>query len=203
MTIQHSDLFPLGYPLISRTVFTTPGGVVIPVPLGATWIRAAAGGCGGFQDTVADQFGGGGAFALAQEACAYGATFIGQVGDSQYARPSANTTLGDSWIRRPDTSILTYADRGRPDGTPGQVANCTGSVKRAGSAPTSGQGGASGGDDVDPYPLGFGGRGASVQVAAWFGGGGGNTSSSSFPSPLIPAADGRLVVEFYLVNPGY
>lgn len=202
MTILHSDLFPLGYPLIARYVYTTPGGITVPVPLGSTWLRAGAGGAGGFQDS-ANGWGGGAAYAFAGEACAYGSTYTGQVGDSQFSRPAANTNLGDSWVRRPDASILTYADRGRPDGTPGATANCTGSTKRAGSAPTASQGGASAGDDADPFPLGFGGRGASDTVAAWYGGGGGYSSSGAYYFPQFPAGDGRLVLEFYRYNPGY
>ncbi|HKT53686.1 MAG TPA: hypothetical protein VJP88_04500, partial [Caulobacteraceae bacterium] len=162
MTILHSTLFPLGYPLIARYVFTTPGAfsVTAPAPpdfaFGATYIRAGVSAAGGFRDNAAG-WGGGAAFAFAGEACTPGAVYTGQVGDSQHSRPEADDALGDGWLKRPDSSLLVYGDRGRWNGNPGLAANCTGTIKRDGSAATANAGGASAGDDADPYPLGFGG----------------------------------------------
>lgn len=199
--IKHDVLFPLGYPLIDRVYFNEPGTFNVTAPALTSWVRSAVSGAGGFKDDV-DGWGGGAAFAFASEDCDPGAAFQVQVGDSQFTRPTANTGQGDSWIKRGDSSILVQADRGRPDGSPGLLANCVGLIKRSGSAATASAGGASAGDDADPYPLGFGGVGASITNAPWYGGGGGRVSGP-FTYPLFAAADGRACLEFYAVNPGY
>lgn len=197
--ILHPDLFPLGYPLLRRAWFLEPGLFDVVAPLGTTWIRASASPAGGFKDDV-NGWGGGGAFAFDEEACAELASFSVQVGDSQFCRPAANTEAGDSWVKRAGGTVLVSADRGRPDGTPGLADNCVGSVVRSGQAAAINQGGASAGDDGDALPLGFGGRGASATVAAWYGGGGGRVSGS-FKWPMKPAGDGRVCLEFFRRNP--
>lgn len=201
MSILDSVAFPTGYPLIERHYFDTPGAIAITAPPKTGYVRAGAQASGGFKDN-ADGWGGGASFAFSAEACAAGATFTGWVGDSQFCRSSQNTTSGDSWIRRANSSLLVYADRGRPDGSPGLLANCTGTIKRSGSAAASDAGGASAGDDADQYPLGFGGQGASQTFAPWYGGGGGRQTYGSLVW-LHPPGDGRLCVEFYSRNAGY
>lgn len=196
--IQHDVVFPLGWPLIKVVYFDEPGTYTVTAPAGTAWLRVGSGGAGGFKDD-ADGWGGGAAFAYSEEACLPGAAFTVQVGDSQFARPSANTVAGDSWIKRADASVLVYADRGRPDGSPGLAANCTGVTKLDGSSATSDAGGASAGDDSDPNPMGFGGRGASLTNAPWFGGGGGRFTGP-YLYPLFPPADGRICLEFYSAN---
>lgn len=198
--IIHSVVFPLGYPLLAVFVFETVGPFSFTVPAGAVYLRAGVSGCGGFQDTV-DGWGGGAAFAFGEEACTAGAPYTGQVGDSQHARPSADDVLGDSWIKRPDSSLLVYAERGHPNGQPGLAANSTGSTVRSGSAATLNAGGASAGDDQDPFPMGFGGPGASLTNAPWFGAGGGHFTGP-YLYPLFAPGDGRAVVEFYSLPPG-
>ncbi len=201
MSIPHSTLFPRGYPLLQRLYFDVPGGPYsATAPAKALWVRASAGGCGGFKDD-ANGWGGGGAFAFDAELCAAGDAFTVQVGDTAFSRPSADTVAGDSWVKRPGGSVLVYADRGRHGGAGGLVANCTGSIKRAGVASTPLHGGASAGDDADDHARGFGGRGASTSLAAYYGGGGGFDNGRSLP--LVAAADGRVCVEFYSRNPGY
>lgn len=201
MAILHSELFPIGYPLVSRQFFQLPAGpLAIVAPARAIWIRASANGSGGFRDG-SPGFGGGAAFAFDAETCAPGDAFTVQVGNPEFARTAANTGLGDSWVKRANASLLVSADRGRPDGTAGQAANCTGSVTRNGSAGSSVLGGASAGDLLDDFPLGFGGRGASATQAAYYGGGGGYNAAGSFP--LVAAGCGMVCVEFFLRNPGY
>lgn len=199
MSILHSDLFPVGYPLLFRRHFSTPGAFSIAAPEGAVWIRVSSSGAGGFKDD-APGWGGGGAFAFDAESSVSG-TYTVQVGDADHARTAQNDALGDGWVKRPDTSVLVYADRGRPNGSGGLIANCTGSIKRAGTASTSTHGGASAGDDADLYPLGFGGRGASSSVSAFYGGGGGFDLGHDVPT--FPANDGLVCVEFFSANPGY
>lgn len=204
MSVLHTDLFPLGFPLLQRIYFSliTAAPVAIAAPYDAAYIRAMASGAGGFKDD-APGWGGGAAWAFTGETCAGGDVFTVQVGDSQHARVAANDALGDSWVKRPNGTALVYADRGRPNGTGGLVANSTGSVLRAGSAATGSAGGASAGDDSDPFPLGFGGRGATETLSAWYGGGGGRIANDGAHKFLtFPPADGLLCVEFYLFNPG-
>jgi hypothetical protein len=199
--IRHDVLFPLGYPLISRIYFSDPGVWAAEAPPLTAWVRAAASGAGGFKDD-ADGWGGGAAFAFSSESCAPGADFQIQVGDTQHSRPAANDALGNTWVKRADSSILVLADRGRPDGSPGLGANSTGLITRSGGAAGPSSGGASAGDDSDPFPLGFGGVGASITNAPWYGGGGGRVSGA-FTYPQFAAADGRACLEFYAVDPGY
>lgn len=199
-SILHSDLFPIGYPLIQRLYLSEPGtAMTVIAPPGTAWVRVSVSPAGGFKDD-ADGWGGGGAFAFAQEVCAPAAVFHVQVGDTQHARPAANDALGDSWVKRADNTTLVYADRGRPDGSPGLAANSTGSIVRDGSAATSSHGGASAGDDIDPWALGFGGQGANTTRAAWYGAGGGHVSGF-FLYPTFPAGDGRVCLEFYQYDP--
>jgi hypothetical protein len=202
VTIRHSVLFPSGYPLLKRIVLILPTltPVTIVTPPNTAWVRAAVGGAGGFKDNAAG-WGGGAAYAFTEEASSVASspTFTIQVGDSQFCRPSANTIAGDSWVKRSNGTALVYADRGRPDGTPGMVANSTGAIMRGGTAAASTHGGASGGDAGDTFDLGFGGRGASSSVSAYYGGGGGFELGHDFPT--FPAADGRAVLEFYSRNP--
>lgn len=200
--VDWSDRHPTSYSLIQRFYFDVPGAVAaITVPARSSWMRVAASGAGGFR-TATVGWGGGAAYAFDAEACTPGDVYTGQVGDSQFAKSTADTVAGDSWIKRPGGSVLVYADRGRPDGTPGSSANCTGSIKRSGSAPTSDAGGVSAGDDADPYPLGFGGPGASRFLAPFYGAGGGRQVYDGV-TWYNPPGDGRLCVEFYLFNPGY
>ena len=199
MPILHPDLFPLGYPLIRRVWFQEPGEYSVQAPADTTWVRASASAAGGFKDDVAG-WGGGAAFAFDEEACAELATFTVQVGDSQFCRPSADTVAGDSWVKRAGGSILVYADRGRPDGSPGLADNSTGSIARSGSSAGMTQGGMAAGDDQDDFPLGFGGRGASTTAPAWYGGGGGRVAGP-YRWPLKPPGDGRVCLEFFRRNP--
>lgn len=202
MTVNFSDLFPLGYPLIQRTYFRTPGATgLIVAPPKTLFVRAAAAGAGGYKDD-ADGWGYGAAYAFRSEACAAGAQFTYQVGDSQFCRVAQNTVAGDTWIKRQDTSSLVYADRGKPTQA-GLVGNSAGAVRRAGSAPTGTDGGASAGDDADPYPLGFGGRGASRTLAPWYGGGGGRQTYPIIGAWFHPPGDGMACIEFWALNPGY
>jgi hypothetical protein len=197
MTVTHSVVFPRGYPLILRKWFTAFGAFSITAPPQATWVRVSLSPAGGFKDD-APGWGGGGAFAFNAETSVAG-TYTGQVGDSDHARTAQNDGLGDSWLKRPDGTLLGYADRGRPDGTPGLAANCTGYITRGGAAATASQGGASAGDDADPLALGFGGAGASSALAAYYGAGGGYELGHDFPT--FPAGDGAVCVEFFSVNP--
>lgn len=199
MSVLHSSLFSTGYPLIQR-VWVPVGALLVMAPAGSAWVRASAGGAGGFKDDAAG-WGGGGAFAFAAEPCLAGDSFHCQTGDTQFTRTSSNTVSGDTWVKRGDLSVLVYADRGRPNGTAGASANCTGAITRSGVAGGTTQGGSSAGDDADTYPLGFGGRGASSALAAFYGGGGGYEAGHDFPT--FPAGSGRLCLEFYSSNPGY
>lgn len=197
-----SSIFPKGYALLDRQYFYEPGVYSAVAPAGTAYVRAAADGAGGFKDTGGDGWGGGSAYAFDQEACAPGATFSIQVGDTAFSRPSADTVAGDSYVKRADTSSLVYADRGRHSGSKGLAANSVGSVKHSGSDATANQGGASAGDDGDTRPMGLGGRGASVNVSAMPGGGGGRGVFGGATS-VVPAGDGVVALEFYARNPGY
>lgn len=199
--LNHSDVFPTGYPLRLRRFFTTPGTFSINITsvTAATWLRVSMNAAGGFKDD-APGWGGAAAFAFDHELAVAG-VYTGQVGDSDHARTAQNDVLGDSWVKRPDTSIFVYADRGRPGGAGGLVANCTGSIKRAGGAAASNHGGASAGDDADDMALGFGGQGASASQAAYWGGGGGYEAGHDFPT--FPAGDGAVCFELFTFNPGY
>ena len=203
-----SDLHPTDFPLIQRVWLDRPGSYNLVAPTGTAFVRAAAAGCGGFKDD-ADGWGGGAAFAFNKEAAAAGATFTAQVGDPEFSRPSANTTAGDSWVKRSNATNLVYADRGRPDGSAGLAANSTGLTTRSGSAATGSAGGAGAGDAGDTAAMGFGGRGANPgtseanldALAAWYGGGGGRRSARQVP--IIPAGCGLVCVEFYTQDPRY
>jgi hypothetical protein len=198
--ILHSDLFPIGYPLVQRLYFSEPvTAAAVIAPDGSAWVRTSASGAGGFKDN-ADGWGGGAAFAFAEEACLPGNTFSVQLGDTQHSRPATDDNLGDSWVKRGDSSIMVYADRGRHGGSPGLASRSTGSITRDGTAGTSGQGGASAGDDIDPWSLGFGGQGANPTRPAWYGAGGGHVTGF-YLYPTFPAGDGLVCLEFYQYNP--
>jgi len=199
-----SNIFPRGYPLLQRAYVREPGAVgSIVAPAGAVWVRAGAAGAGGYM-TSAPGWGGGAAFAYQSEACAPGDAFAYQNGDSQHATSSQEDGLADSWVKRPNSTFLVYAQRGRPDGGGGSAGACTGSVKRSGSAATSTQGGVAAGDDDLPAPMGFGGRGGTTTMPPWYGGGGGRVL---YPTQGVtwyhPPGDGMLCIEFYRTNPGF
>lgn len=199
--MDHSVVFPAGYPLTFRRFFILPGvfSLTLSSVTASTWMRASAVGAGGFKDD-APGWGGGAAFAFDHEVAVVG-TYMGQVGDADHARTAQNDALGDSWVKRPDGSTFVYSDRGRPGGAGGLVANCTGSIKRAGTASSGTHGGASAGDDADDMALGFGGQGASSNAAAYWGGGGGFEAGHDFST--FPAADGAICIELFTLNPGY
>lgn len=191
-----SEIFPLVFPLVGRRYVDGPAtNVAVTAPAGAKFVRAGVVGAGGYRTAGgagSNIWGGGGAYAFDAEACEPGDIFTVQAGNS-----FNDTTLGDSWVKRPGGSILVYADRGRPNGTGGLIANSTGTVVRAGSAGTSSGGGRSGSDDGDPFPMGLGGKGADRSYAAFWGGGG---RGVDWP---YNAGDGRACLEFYSINPGF
>jgi len=202
MAVIWTEVFPLGYPLLGRVFLDAPGGpVAVQAPSGAVFVRAAVSGAGGFPDDVL-RWGGGAAYAFRAEACAPGDVFTAQIGDSQFSRPTADTVAGDSWVKRPNSTVLVYADRGRHSGTRGLAVNSQGAIRRDGTDATADAGGPSAGDDADIYPLGFGGKGADIALAPYFGGGGGRSTYPGF-AWNYPAGDGRVCLEFYRINPGY
>lgn len=200
-----SDLYA-SKELISRAFYGTPGTQTITAPDKAAFIRASMVGAGGW---ASGGFGGGAAFARVKTACAPGDQFVLQVGDVAHSL-GAGDAAGNSQLKTtPGNVVLVKAERGKGTG-PGLAVNSTGNVKRDGSAAPGGNvGGAAAGDDADPFPLGFGGRGAQSLLGPVPGGGGAQNyveyAGSGGYQVLWTAVPGggRACVEFFTQDPGY
>lgn len=190
--------------LISRTFYGVPGTQTITAPAKAAYIRVSGVGAGG---SKTNGFGYGAAFARTKTTCAPGDQYSVQVGDIAHSL-DAGDAAGDSKVTKVSGSVVIMkAERGKGTAA-GSSANCTGDVKRSGSAPSGNTGGAAAGDDADPFPLGFGGRGGAALLGPMPGGGGAKNyaeySSGAYTFPwTIPAGGGRLCVEFFDQDPGY
>ena len=207
--------------LLSQKWYGAPGVQVITAPAGAAYIRASAVGAGGWDTghTGAPGVDGGSpgwgaAFARVKAACTPGEQFSLQVGDVLHTM-GAGTTAGDTTLTRvTGGAVILKAERGKATAA-GLAANSIGDTKRSGSAPsgagTAAIGGASGGDDADTFPLGFGGRGGQRFLSAARGGGGINDMLvyHAFPGGLdyvlylkILPGNGLMCVQFFNQNPG-
>lgn len=195
-----SDLFP-GKSLITRTFYNWQAGAyTITAPAKTTIIRASLIG-GGAQHASA-------AFARVKTTAAAAELFtlsVGGVGE--------NTVL----TRNTGSVIICRAD-GAEVGVAGTVAASIGDTKRAGSAVAPYD---APGDDVDDFPLGFGGGGAFVDAgptgnvdgfdwrAAFAGAGGDAKTSIIAGNPFeqatftMPGGQGRACLEFFVSDPGY
>ena len=205
-----SELFRVRH-LLSRTFYSAPGTQVIVAPDKAAIIRASLSAAGGWAN---GGFGAGAAFARVKAVCAPGDQFSIQVGDIAHSL-GAGDALGDSILTKlPSNTVLAKAARGGGGNSPGLAANCVGDTKRSGANPGntapdgSMAGGLSAGDDADPYPLSFGGRGASHRIAAAPGGGGAKNyveyQNGGYQQiwTLCPG-NGLICVEFFDQDPGY
>lgn len=197
-----SDLFHTRH-LLSRTFYHLPGSQTITAPAGTAFIRASAVGAGGWRT---GQWGHGAAFARVKQVASPGAQYVVQVGN-QANSLDGGSSLGDSFVQKVSGSVtILLAQRGLST-SPGLAANCTGDVTRTGTAWAGGQqAGGSAGDDADPFPLGFGGRGGMVTLAPAPGGGGGK-NIIAIPGYgntwTVPGGSGRVCVEFFDQDPGY
>ncbi len=199
----YSVLFADDAILVGRKYFKTPGQVNYTVPAGATVCRAvltAAGGQG-------ENWGGSAALVKEKFGVTPGENLKLQVGDTQTA-----TTLGDSWIKRNDGTLIAYADRGRGNTNKGLASNSTGAVRRDGAngVDATPAGGLAPSDGSDTAPLGFGGLGSDGLTAppADFGGGGHNTPQTDpggvfFGYSRFLAGTGLICLEFFDIDPGY
>lgn len=197
-------------PLLLRRIFySEPGFFTINAIAGAKFVRATALGCGG----QGENWGGGGALARSR--------FPILVDEEAYEIRVGNTStasiLGDSFVRRIGGPYLVYADRGRGNGTGGKAANSIGDVKIDGQNSTSqtGVGGSPATDDAQYSPVGIGGVGYRNPINYYFGnlpsdfGGGGLLTYSYYNSGEIagtvgyPAGYGRVVMEYFNIDPGY
>lgn len=191
--------------LITRTFYGTPGVQTITAPDAAAIIRVSLVGAGGW---ASGGFGGGSAFARVKTTCAPGDQFSLQVGDTAHSL-GAGDASGDSLLKTtPGNVVLVKAERGKGTG-PGLSANCVGDVKRSGAAAGGSVGGAAAGDDADPFPLGFGGRGGRSMLGPVPGGGGGKDyveyaggGGYQLLWTTVPG-NGRACVEFFTQDPGY
>jgi hypothetical protein len=199
-----SDLYSARH-LIDRQFYGTPGSTTITAPAKAAFIRVSLVGAGGWAN---GGFGGGAAFARVKTTCAPGDQFSLQIGDTAHTL-GAGDASGDSLLKTtPGNVVLVKAERGKGTG-PGLAANSTGDIKRDGSAAGVSQGGACAGDDADPVPLGFGGRGGKSLMGPVPGGGGGKnyveyagSGGFQFLWTIVPG-NGRACVEFFDQDPGY
>lgn len=218
-----SQIFPLSRKLISRTYYDTPGTQTITVPAGAAYMRVSGVGAGGWNSAMPALPGGGAAFSRLKTAVTPAATYTLKVGDAQhtYSSSGSGDSQGDSSLTRDsDSTVIWKAARGKGGGSSshGLASDCIGDTKRDGFAEDGGiKGGASGGDDADPYPLGFGGRGVDggsvrgrSQPYAPAPGAGGIWGFVAYDnlagyaiSQVMAAGNGRVCIEFFNADPGY
>lgn len=202
-----SDLVKSEATLLARKWFTEPtisSGYDYTVPTGAAFVRATAVGCGG----QGENWGGGGAFVRKVAPVTPGENLKVYPGDTKTA-----STLGDSWLKRNDGTVICYADRGRGNGTGGQASLSVGDVKRDGAAGASGMGGAPGSDSSDYAGLTFGGTGMVQDPPGPFtppdyGGGGKQLPvydefGTYLGATAYAAGTGVVVLEFFDADPGY
>lgn len=212
-----------------RKAFLSGAANDVIIPSACGFVRIGAVGAGGWHGWVngVGIFGGGSAYAFDKFAVNPNEHLTVQVGDTTHSQDNGDS-LGNSIVTRVTGSVVkVLADRGRggtTGGNKGLASNCTGSVKRDGSdgatTSTSGggiyNGGASGGDDIDTFPLGFGGRGAQLDMslatyalAAERGGGGAMTvglfpgGQPASPATDFPAGAGKVIIEFFRSDPGF
>lgn len=167
----------------------------------AVWLRAHALGCGG----QGDHWGGSGARARSRVRVMPGDNLVIQCGLTSTA-----TTIGDSWVKRNDGSVICYADRGRGNGNGGLASNSQGDVKFDGMAGSGGHGGSPSSDAADYAPAGFGGTGYDISVprSADYGGGGLiRTDVDETGQGIVVGAYGGglglVCLEFFDSDPGY
>lgn len=201
-----SDLFP-GRLLISRTIYPYQAGAyTITAPAGAAFIRASLGGGGAHLA--------GGAFARVKAAATPGETFNLVVGNCATASPAG--AAGNTVLTRNTGSVIICRADGAESGVAGSVAGSIGDVTRAGTVGNTTLSGSSGGDDADPYPLGYGGFGAYMDHAGdaaqgnrWlapYWGAGGLLSVVSTDAGAVNdiwPGQGRATIEFFRADPGY
>lgn len=200
-----SVLFP-GDLLLSRTFYGYDAApLLIVAPVKANIVRVSMVGAGA---RIA-----GAAFARTKTACTPSESFSLVIG----RRPDAAADPGgDSTFTRVTGSVLLCRAKGATSGAHGLASGCVGDTKRSGTTSIYNHiGGDCGGDDADPYPLGFGGSGAydvgipgNPNRYAYPGAGGtfDITYGSSGGVPLkntIKPGDGRACVEFFIADPGY
>jgi hypothetical protein len=195
--------------LLQRIFYSDPGFFTINAVSGARFVRATALGCGG----QGANWGGGGSLARSRfPVLTDGEAYEIRVGDTSTA-----SELGDSFVRRIGGPYLVYADRGRGNGTGGRAANSIGDIKIDGQDGNSSTG--FGGDpasDASMYaPVGISGSGYGKPSTYYYGrltsdfGGGGLLSYSYRDNGEIagtvgrPAGYGRVVMEYFNVDPGY
>jgi hypothetical protein len=198
----YTDLYPPTATIIARTFWHFSGNFNVAVPVGATYMRAGALGCGGLST---EAWGGGGALARSLVPVVAGENIKIQVGSV-----STGGVGGNSSVLRNDNTIICLADRGRGVGAGGLAANSIGQVTRSGSAGASNAGGASASDAADPFPMGFGSPGATVDQLTPAGPGGGGRLQGSYNVDSDPigyweyaAGPGLVCIEFFDKNPGY
>jgi hypothetical protein len=186
--------------LVALVYLLDAGSYNVPVPAGANWLRASAGGCGG----QGDHWGGSGARARSTRTVTPADNLLCQVG-----QVNTQTTNGDSFVKRNDGTVIVYADRGRGDGTRGTASNSFGDFTFDGADGSVGGGGLPPSDAGDVYSLGFGGHAPSssnIQAADAGAGGLVATSTDENGVGLVPgtfgAGPGMLVLEFFDTNPG-
>lgn len=193
--------------LIGIKAFKEPGTYNYTVPAGAKWVRASSLGCGG----QGDHWGGGGARARARVPVTAGDNLVIQVGT-----PSSASVAGDSFVKRNDLSVITYADRGRGAGVRGLAVNSVGDITQDGSSPSGAAprwGGASASDAADLTPMGLGGaaftydQATPLNRAAGYGGGGliatdGSDDGSNVIVGAFAAGSGINFLEFFDADPG-
>lgn len=207
-----STIFP-GRRLISRVVYPHQAGAyTITAPASAAFIRASLVGGGAHLA--------GAAFARTKAVATPGETFNLVVGNcaTVYNGAAGNTVL----TRNTGSVIICRAD-GAEAGVAGTVAGSIGDTTRAGTVGSAAGAfkfaGQSGGDDLDPYPLGYGGGGAYLEatsvadsgnrwLAAYWGAGGllNTTGYVNADGPIavnIWPGQGRATVEFFSSDPGY
>ena len=210
-----SDLF-LHRHLLSRVFYGTPGVQTITAPANATFVRVSMVGAGGWDSNTGTGPGGvngaGAAFARVKTTCTAGESFSIQIGDIAHSK-NAGDALGDSKFTRVTGSVLLCSAARGTSTAPGNASTCTGDTKRTGGAAAGTLCGPSAGDDVDTFPLGFGGRGAkstdrASDLAAAPGGGGSSRNQVYQSADLTysvyltyPPGNGRICVEFFDQDP--
>jgi hypothetical protein len=205
-----SSLFPQNARLVARNWYRSSATYNLVVPARVTWGRMLAVSCGGQGATVP---GSGGAFARARVRLIPGETltvFVGQVGTSG---PN-----GDSWVNRGGLTgqTLVHADRGKGGDGSFAAGGSASSPPSFGDSIVGGQAsngspaGQSGGDELDTFPLGFGGHRYSVETESGEHGGAGWGSITEVlgfyadSSPIVlgrPGGYGKVCVEFWIGKP--